>query len=69
MRTKVWILIFLFITSTTVALHLTFYPGTGAPLVGDVQVGDVQLDLFTSTNSTIMGDVGDVTGDLNVNNK
>ena len=64
MRTKVWILIFLFITSTTVALQLTFYPGTGTPLVGDVQ-----LDLFTSTNSTIMGDVGDVTGDLNVNNK
>jgi len=62
MRTKVLILITLFITSATV--YFTFKSGVTSPFFDNVQ-----LDLFNNTNSTVIGDVGYVSGDLNVNNK
>ena len=62
MRTKVLILITLFITSATV--YFTFKSGVKSPFFDNVQ-----LDLFNNTNSTVIGDVGYVSGDLNVNNK
>ena len=62
MRTRVLILITLFITSATV--YFTFKSGAAGPFFNNVQ-----LDLFNNTNSTIIGNVGYVSGDLNVNNK
>ena len=61
MRTKVLILIGLFIASSTV--YFTFKAGSSTSLFDDVQ-----MDLFNNTNSTIIGDVGHISGDLNVDN-